>query len=101
MKLGLGLQTIYAQLLPCPFCGHTKIETHESYESGWRVECRYCEAQIGGYNTEKGAMVVWNERRGPSVCSVHYTLLSQSTANQGCWQCELCREEANHASTIT
>jgi hypothetical protein len=52
-------------LLPCPFCGSTKVrilKTHPPYGSVWRdVECVECLAGLGGHG-EAEAKIMWNRR---------------------------------------
>jgi len=57
--------------LPCPFCGHTLIETREGSTFRWRLAyCPNCEACAGEVrvlkqDTEQAhdqAIAAWNER---------------------------------------
>ncbi len=50
------------EFLPCPFCGHTDITVFDVYETGWRLRCEYCEAQVVNFCQEDEAIKAWNTR---------------------------------------
>ena len=56
------------KLTPCPFCGcvtqkviGTRIN-HPDMEWYWKIECKDCHANVGGFETEIQAINAWNRR---------------------------------------
>ena len=48
---------------PCPFCGHTAIETGKNGTThSCMVWCEGCGAMISGCSSEEAALNAWNER---------------------------------------
>ena len=52
--------------LPCPFCGHTGVNVHETSTFRWRVaECNNCGAQCGEVRvqtTGEGTQEEWERQ---------------------------------------
>lgn len=53
------------ELKPCPFCGKLHHEVSD-YKPVYRVECTFCGARTGNYNSEQEAIKAWNERVEPT-----------------------------------
>lgn len=53
------------KLKPCPLCGKLHHEVSD-YKPVYRVECTYCGARTGNYNSEQEAIEAWNNRAEPT-----------------------------------
>lgn len=53
------------KLKPCPFCGKLHHEVSD-YKPVYRVECTFCGARTGNYNSEQEAIKAWNRRIEPT-----------------------------------
>ena len=58
-----------AELLPCPFCGNGDVTLRDDSECQrldgvfpYWVMCRYCQAMMQCFGTEKEAIKAWNTR---------------------------------------
>lgn len=49
------------KLKPCPFCGSVHLSVLD-YESRYRVECNFCKARTGIWDSEADAVDEWNRR---------------------------------------
>ena len=50
---------------PCPFCGSVHLSVLD-FESRYRVECNFCKARTGIWNSERDAIDAWNKRVEPT-----------------------------------
>lgn len=53
------------KLKPCPFCGSVHLSVLD-YESRYRVECNFCKARTGIWDSEADAVDEWNRRVEPA-----------------------------------
>lgn len=53
------------KLKPCPFCGSVHLSVLD-YESRYRVECNFCKARSGIWDSEADAVDAWNRRVRPT-----------------------------------
>lgn len=53
------------KLKPCPFCGSVHFSVLD-FESRYRVECNFCKARTGIWNSEQDAIDAWNRRVQPT-----------------------------------
>lgn len=49
------------ELKPCPFCGSVHLSVL-GFESRYRVECNFCKARTGIWDSEADAVDEWNRR---------------------------------------
>lgn len=56
------------ELLPCPFCGHTKFGPDSIFGEGYRyVVCGICDTSGPAKRTEAEAIEAWNTRYQPEL----------------------------------
>lgn len=53
------------ELKPCPFCGSVHLSVLD-YESRYRVECNFCKARTGIWDSKAEAIEEWNRRIEPT-----------------------------------
>lgn len=56
------------ELKPCPFCGSVHLSVLD-YESRYRVECNFCKARTGIWDSKAEAIEEWNRRVGFKLTS--------------------------------
>ena len=54
--------TLLPELKSCPFCGNIDIELNFMASGHYRIGCRKCNVNTGGYFTKETAIKAWNRR---------------------------------------